>query len=286
MAEGHLVARWAKRLDALAGEPFAAVELPTQYADRCPHLTGQHLVRTASHGKHLLLHLSTGETLHCHAMMFGSWQFGKPGMALRKPAERVRLRLRTRSHEAVFFSGPVVELLTPEQLATHPRLSLLGPDILAEDFDRDEAWRLLTRFPDRQIGEAVLDQTVVAGIGNIYKSEALFLARIEPRSAVGGLPRAVLDRLWRTVIPLMRQGVSQGRMRTRLMSREGRDDRFWVYQRRGKPCFRCGSTIERIKQGNPPRSSYLCPQCQGPPACANSEPPRVAPAKQKHLPLG
>jgi endonuclease-8 len=127
---------------------------------------------------------------------------------------------------------------------------------------------------------------MVTGIGNIYKSKAMFLARIDPRCALGCLSRPAVERLWRTVIPLMRQGVNQGRMRTRLRSREGLDDRFWVYQRRGKPCVRGGSTIERIKQGNPPRSSYLCPQCQGPQACSDSQPSKGSPAKQRHLALG
>ena len=118
MAEGHLVVRWARRLRSLVGRPLVRVELPTRFAERAPSLVGQHVAEVASHGKHLLVHFSGGATLHCHAMMFGSWQVGRPGMKLRKPRERVRVRLRTAEREAVFFNGPVAELLTASQTSS------------------------------------------------------------------------------------------------------------------------------------------------------------------------
>ena len=262
MAEGHLVARWAQRLRALIGQPLELVELPARWGERAPGLVGQHLADVSTHGKHLLLRLSGGDTIHCHAMMFGSWQVGKPGMSLRKPAHRIRLRLRTRRGEAVFFNGPVVELLTPAELAGHQRLNSLGPDILAPAFDRDEVWRRLRADPSREIAEAIIDQTVVAGIGNIYKSESLFLAGIDPRATVGSLARAQLDELWDILVPLMRKGVGASRMRTRPTPRDGKDHRHWVYQRRGQSCFRCGAKIARIVQGRARRATFFCPSCQ------------------------
>lgn len=99
-------------------------DLPRRWADRAATLPGQHLREIQTHGKHLLLHLSEGLSVHCHAMMYGSWQFGKPLMKLRKPEKYVRLRLRTANHEAVFFNGPVVELLTAQELQTHHHILL------------------------------------------------------------------------------------------------------------------------------------------------------------------
>jgi DNA-formamidopyrimidine glycosylase len=266
MAEGHLIVLWARRLRALLRQPLVLVELPARLADRAPGLVGQHVADVTTHGKHLLLHLSGGETIHCHAMMFGSWQIGKPGMSLRKAAHQVRLRLRTREREAVFFNGPVVELLTPEELSNHPRLGALGPDVLAEEFDRDEAWRRLQVEPGREIADAVLDQTVVAGIGNIYKSEGLFLAGVHPLAPVAALPRADVDRLWDVLIPLMRRGTRTGRIRTGPDPKGGKVLRHWVYQRRGQACARCGTKIVRIVQGKMQRSTYFCPECQPEPA--------------------
>lgn len=167
MAEGHSILRWARSLRPLLGQPLVRVDLPKRWADRMAGLPDQHLREIQTHGKHLLLHLPEGLSLHCHAMMYGSWQFGRPAMKLRKPEENVRLRLRTANHEAVFFNGPVVELLTAEELQAHKRLTALGPDILRPDFDREEAWKRLRRTEERPAGDALPDQGIVAGIGNM-----------------------------------------------------------------------------------------------------------------------
>ena len=106
MAEGHTLVRWAGWLKPLVGEPLEKVELPRRFADRAAGLVGQHVARIETKGKHLLLHLSGGDTIHCHAMMYGSWQVGKPGMKLRKEERVVRVRMRTATREAVFFHGP------------------------------------------------------------------------------------------------------------------------------------------------------------------------------------
>ena len=126
MAEGHAVVRWARGLRRLVGSPLTRVDTPKRWAERGQRLLGEHLTKVRTHGKHLLLHTSCELTIHCHAMMYGSWQFGGPGMALRKPERQVRLRLRTPDREAVFFNGPVMELLAEEELATHERLRRLG----------------------------------------------------------------------------------------------------------------------------------------------------------------
>ncbi len=263
MAEGHSILRWARALRPLLGQRLLKVDLPRRWADRAVGLPGQHIREIRTHGKHLLLHLSEGLTFHCHAMMYGSWQFGKPAMKLRKPEKNVRLRLRTATHEAVFFNGPVVELLTAEELRTHKRLTSLGPDILHPDFDRDQAWERLRTAEERPIGDAILDQRIVAGVGNIFKSEGLFLAGLDPQTAVELIERTEVERLWDRLIPIMLENSRRsGPVVTlhRVLRRGG--ERFWAYRRTGRPCFRCNSMIQMVRQGELRRATYYCGSCQ------------------------
>lgn len=274
MAEGHSILRWARALRPLVGQQLIQVDLPRRWADRAAELPSQHLREIQTLGKHLLLHLSKGMALHCHAMMYGSWQFGKPGMKLQKPEKNVRLRLRAMNNEAVFFNGPVVELLTAEELQTHKRLASLGPDILHPDFDRDEAWERLQRAPGRPIGDALLDQTIVAGIGNIFKSEGLFLAGLDPRAAVASASRAQVERLWDLLIPVMLANAARsGPVVTlnRNLRRVG--ERYWAYRRTGRLCFRCNSVIEMVRQGQLRRTTYFCRRCQDHGGFLLDEPP-------------
>ena len=175
MAEGHAVIRWARALGALVGEPLAEVRLPKRWGERGQTLIGQHITQIETRGKHLLLHLSNGETIHTHAMQYGSWQIGERGMTLRKATTYVRLHLVTTAHEAVFYHGPVIELLAADELANHSALLALGPDVMSSTFDRHEVARRVHAEGERPIGDVVLDQRVVAGLGNIFKSEGCFL---------------------------------------------------------------------------------------------------------------
>lgn len=263
MAEGHSILRWARSLRPLVGQPLVQVDLPKRWAERAAGLPGQQLSEVQTHGKHLLLHLSGGLTLHCHAMMYGSWQFGRPPLKLRKPEKNVRLRLCTATHEAVFFNGPVVELLTTGELRTHKRLTSLGPDILHPGFDRDQAWERLRRADDRPLGDAVLDQRIVAGIGNIFKSEGLFLAGLDPRATVESLHRTQVERLWDRLIPVMLENARRsGPVVTLHRSLRRGGERHWTYRRLGRPCFRCNSMIEMVRQGELRRTTYFCVRCQ------------------------
>jgi len=267
VAEGHSVVRWARSLRSLVGEPLITVELPKRWGDRAAALPGQHLDAVGTHGKHLLLHLSGGSTLHCHAMMYGSWQFGPPGMPLRKPEKNIRLRLTTANSEAVFFNGPVVELLTDEEFRAHEKLNALGPDVLHEDFDRHEAWKRLGTTPSRAIGDALLDQTLVAGIGNIFKSEGLYLAGVNPMAPVGSVTQTQITRIWDVLIPIMESNSRRaGPIVTLDKGLRRNGERHWVYRRTGRACYRCGTPIERIRQGQLKRTTYFCPNCQSRPA--------------------
>ena len=268
MAEGHAVIRWKRRLAPLVGEPIREIKMPKRWGDRPQTLVGEHITGIETHGKHLLLDLSTGETLHCHGAQYGSWQVGERPLDLRKEEKHVRLRLATDAHEAVFFHGPTVELLTPEERATHERLNSLGPDVMAGTpehslFDRDEAARRVAAEGDKPIGPVFLDQRVMAGVGNIYKSEGLFLAGIDPRRPANEVAREDLDRFWDAVIPLMWEGTKTwGRTKTTPTELREQGIPRWVYQRKNKPCATCGTAVELIRLPPYDRATYLCPTCQ------------------------
>lgn len=263
MAEGHAVIRWARALGALVGEPLEEVHLPKRWGERAQALIGEHLTDVETRGKHLLLHLSNGETLHTHAMQYGSWQIGERGMTLRKAANYVRLRLLTPVHEAVFYHGPVIELLTADELAIHEPLLALGPDVMSPHFDRDEAARRMHAAGERSAGDAVLDQRIVAGLGNIFKSEGLFLAHIDPRRMAASVTRAELDLLWDELIPLMWRSTERyGKTTTTPPELQQAGQLHWVYRRQRKPCSRCSTPIQMVRQGELQRSTYFCPHCQ------------------------
>lgn len=263
MAEGHSTVRWARELRRLQGQRLERVNAPARSAERAGALAGERVLCIDTHGKHLLIRLSDGHTIHCHAMMYGSWQFGRPGMKLRKPHKQVRLRLLTAEAEAVFFNGPVVEVLTEGEARRHPRLRALGPDVMKEDFDREAAWRRIHSQGSREIGDAILDQTLVAGVGNIFKAEGLFLAGMDPACSVERISRDELDRLWDVLIPQMLEAASRpGPILTLPRHlRRGRD-RNWVYWRSGRPCFRCEARISTLRQGEMRRITFFCPRCQ------------------------
>ncbi len=263
MAEGHAVVRWARALGALVGEPLKEVRLPKRWGERGQTLIGEYVTNVETRGKHLLLHLSNGETLHTHAMQYGSWQIGQRGMTLRKAATYVRLRLVTTAHEAVFFHGPVIELLAADELTNHRVLLGLGPDVMSPAFDRDEAARRVHAAGERSIGDVVLDQHVVAGVGNIFKSEGLFLARIDPRRTAASVTPVELNLLWSEVIPLMWKGTERyGRTTITPPDLQQAGHLHWVYRRQRKPCLRCTTPIEMVPQGDLNRSTYFCPYCQ------------------------
>jgi endonuclease VIII len=259
LAEGPAVVRWARALRQLVDEPLLEVQATRRWHERAAGLVGARIEDVETHGKHLLLHLSTGDIIHAHAMQYGSWQVGEPGMALRKPAKFVRLMLRTTAHEAVYYHGPVMEILPPEEVLNHFSLAALGPDIMREDFDPVEVARRLRKSGSREIGDAILDQRIVSGIGNIFKSEGLYLARIDPRRPARSVSRAAQTRLWRSLLPIMRASASH---HGPTITRDLDGDRYWVYRRRGRACAVCGTAIEMTRQGDLKRATYFCPVCQ------------------------
>jgi formamidopyrimidine-DNA glycosylase len=264
MAEGHAVVRWAREIRALVGEELVDVAAPPRWRERGLALVGARVDAVSTIGKHLLIDCGA-YVIHCHAMQYGSWQVGMRGMAHRKERRYVRLQLVTSSHEAVFFHGPVMEILTRAELDAHPAVTALGPDLLHEDFDRAEVARRLRNggADDRAIGDAILDQHVVAGIGNIYKSEGLFLAAIDPRRTARDVTDEELERLWDALVPLMHAGTERyGRTTTLPDELRGDREYNWVYRRRRRSCFRCGAEIAMVRQGELARATYFCSGCQ------------------------
>ncbi|HVF03918.1 MAG TPA: DNA-formamidopyrimidine glycosylase family protein [Frankiaceae bacterium] len=266
MPEGDTVWLAARRMHAaLAGKvlrrsDFRVPSLATV------DLSGRTVREFVSRGKHMLLRLDDGRTLHTHFEMDGSWHLYRPGERWRGGAgHQVRVVLETDDAVAVAYRMPVVELLptaAEDEVVGH-----LGPDVCGPDWDLDEAVRRLRERPDREVGPALLDQRNLAGIGNLYKAEVLFLRGVTPWTPVGevaDLPALVA--LARRLVFANRERVSQA---TTGDTRPGRD--HWVYGRDRRPCLRCGTPIRMADQGEPEhpeqaRVTFWCPHCQRGPA--------------------
>lgn len=198
--------------------------------------------------------------LHTHLRMTGSWHVYRPGERWQKPERYAKVVLHTDAFVAPCFSAPVVELLTEWQARRHSDLVTLGPDAIAEDFDPEEARRRMRRRPEVPIGVALLDQRAMAGVGNVYKSEVLFLKQTSPFLKVEELEDETLDALIAESHRLLRLNRSGGSRRTSFGLNER--ERLWVYGRSGEPCRVCGATIRMRRQGMDARSTYYCPRCQ------------------------
>ena len=242
---------------------------------RVERIVGQEITAVEALGKNLLIRFGNGLELRTHLRMNGSWHRYRPGEPWRRPPARARLVIEVPGAVAVCFDAPVVELLEQRAEALHPSLGRLGPDLLAPDFDAVEAVRRL-RDPSRArtpIGEAIVDQRALAGIGNVYKSEVLWLERVSPSAPVGDLDDPTLTRLVTTAQRLLRLNAERGGGPERVTTRDRRRQigPLYAYGRTGRPCRRCGSPIRSTRQGlDLPRTSYWCPSCQSSLALASA----------------
>jgi endonuclease-8 len=191
--------------------------------------------------------------------MNGAWHLYRPGERWYKPPSQARAVLETADFVAVCFNAPVVELLAAGGVERHEGLRRLGPDLLKEDFDPIEARRRLRERGDLAVGDALMAQSALAGIGNVYKSETLFLCRMNPFTRVDELDDETLDRLVAKARELMKRNLEGFPRRTRSALA---GPRLWVYDRSGKPCLECGTLIEVRRQGLAGRTTYYCPTCQ------------------------
>lgn len=259
MPEGDAVRLTADRLDRfLAGRRLASTELRwPSLAD--VDLAGATVRRTATHGKHLLTrvdHDGTALTLHTHLKMEGRWRVVDVGARWPAPAHEVRVVLRTDTHQAVGSLLGLVELFPTADEAQV--IGHLGPDLLGATWDAEAAAARLLADPDRPLGAALLDQTVVAGLGTIYVAESCFAHGASPLSPVGTVtdPERFLTRA--------RKMLQVGVQNRRPVTTGDRREPLWVYGRQRRPCRRCGTTIESGPIGPPgkERTTYWCPRCQ------------------------
>ena len=255
MPEGDTILSAARRMGAaLVGRPIVAIETPhpRHALDRWPErLDGRAVRAVESRGKHLFIRFDGDLTLHSHLRMTGQWGVYRRGQRWRRSPRRAWLVIRTDEHEVVEFDGPVLELMTDARTRFDRRLAALGPDVLAADFDeRRFLGRLRADDQSRGIGDALLDQRNVAGVGNMWKAEGCFKAGIDPWRRLRDVSDAEALAVVGELRPLM------------LKSVEGRHGTRWVYDRAGLPCRRCQTPIRARGQGDDNRTTYWCPACQ------------------------
>lgn len=273
MPEGDTILRVALALDkALASRVVTRFESVypalTRIADDHP-IVGRTIESVNARGKHLLIAFSGDLILRTHMRMNGSWHLYRPDARWQRPARDMRLLVGTDYAVAVGFNVPVAELLTRRELERHKQLGALGPDLLAgELFDSAEVIRRMRAHAREAIADVLLNQRVVAGIGNVFKSEILFVAGIDPFTPVARLVDAALQRIVAVALEQLRSNVLDrsrtlapgiGRRTTRSLDPSAK---LWVYSRGGKPCRRCGTAILSRKTGVDARVTYWCPKCQ------------------------
>jgi endonuclease VIII len=251
VAEGDTILRLARRFEqTIVGETVtASAPNPRGKAAGIERLDGRRLERVEARGKHFLLEF--GElSLHSHLGMSGGWHVYRRGARWRRPRTSAWAVLSGGGWDAVQFGGPTLQVTTTARLRRDPQITRLGPDILAERFDEEAAVAAMRTDPTRTIGDALLDQHLVAGIGNIFKSEACFAARVDPWRPVGDLSEQELRGVLAAARGLMREAVASGRYP------------FKVYRRCQGACPRCRGRIESRGQGDANRTTYWCPRCQ------------------------
>jgi endonuclease-8 len=223
-----------------------------------------------SAGKHLLITFEGDLILRTHMRMNGSWHIYRHDERWWRGPQAMRIRIDTADWVAVAFDVPVAEFISARELATTDPVAALGPDLLGTTFDRDEAVRRLIFQGEMPIAQALLDQRNVAGIGNVYKSEVLFLSGVNPETPAGAVPSPILEQLLDTARALLMENVIEGtaaqiqtyRSLRRYASYSEHSDHLWVYGRPGKPCRKCGTPVAVKKMGLDARTTYWCPSCQ------------------------
>jgi endonuclease VIII len=255
VAEGDTILRVAGRLaEALEGKRIKSAESPNPrcgLGERVRALHGRTLRSVEARGKHLLLHFDGDLVVHSHLGMKGTWHVYPRRARWRRPRGSAWLVLSTSASDAVQFGGPTLALLREAEVARHPQLAALGPDILAADFTPERAVASLRRGgPERELGDVLLDQRLIAGVGNVFKSEGCHAAEVDPWRKLGALSDAELQRVVSETASLMRGALERRRQEPR------------VYRRAKLPCPRCGAPLRARGQGDANRTTYWCGRCQ------------------------
>ena len=260
MPEGDTIHYAARRMrPVLEGRvPEVRTPHPRLGADRWPErLAGRAVEAVTAHGKHLFLRFEGDLVIHSHLRMTGSWATYREGRRWRRAPSRAWLVLRAAGHEVVQFDGPVLELLTAARARADQRIATLGPDILGPEFGEAERARFLRRLreddPTRPIGDALLDQRTIAGIGNLWKVEGCFAAGVDPWRQTGRVSDEEALHIVEWTRPRMQQSATDGNQ-TRFRE---------IYGQSGRPCPRGGSGPIRCRgQWDDNRPTYWCPSCQ------------------------
>lgn len=275
MPEGDTIFRTARSLGrALSGEPVTGFRSTypnlTRFHDDTP-ITGRTVENVESRGKWLLIHFSGGATLAAHMLMNGSWHLYRHGERWMKPRFDMRIVIENSRFVAVGFKVPVAEMHTPQSLARQRRIPARELDVLSTAFDGEEAARRLLAYSAGALADALLEQSILAGVGNVFKSEICFVTGIHPYCPVASLTAEQIH----AVIAAARRLVGANVLEDsgdRMVTYLGRGRRtthasdptvsLWVYGRYGQPCRRCGSSIRRRIQGDDARVTFWCPRCQ------------------------
>jgi endonuclease-8 len=225
-------------------------------------LDGRRVVDVQAHGKHLFVGFDDATWLRTHLGLYGSWHHYRPGEVWRKPRRQAAVELEVDDRVYVCFNPKEVELLRDRGVRRRILHTRLGPDLSIErpalDGIPQRARALLE--PAAPLADVLLDQRIACGIGNVYKSEVLFLERRHPTQPLDGISDEELQRLYATAHRLLRSNLGGGPRSTRFVA-DGAG-RSWVYGRAGRPCLRCGTPVANARIGRRPRSTYWCPACQ------------------------
>jgi len=274
MPEGDTILRAARTLHrALAGQVVTKFETQLPQLSRVDFdtpVTGRTIERVDAAGKWMRMYFSGDLILLTHMLMSGSWHIYRPGEAWQRGRMQMRVAVYTERFVAVAFNVPIAEFHSAASLTRHRSLQRLGPDVLAEEFDQAGVIAQLRSRPDLEVGAALLRQSLMAGLGNVFKSEVCFASRVHPFRTVGTLSIAELASLTSNARRFMMANVADGARDSivtypgmrRTTGRADPSERLWVYQRRGEPCRVCGAPILSRKQGIDARTTFWCPNCQ------------------------
>ena len=259
MPEGDTIYRVAARMKNYVDGRRVHAFTDRQNAINPANFIRQTLLRTEARGKHLLMHFEHGQVMHSHMDMTGAWHIYPNGQPWQKPMQRCRLWFEFDRVQLVLFSPKFIEVFASERLPRHPLLARLGPDLLSPAPDIEAACARLHAHSTLPLGVALMNQQLVAGLGNVYKSELMFIERLDPFSPVGTLSPTRIAEILARGRTLMRRNLDGSPRRTRYTSK---GPRLWVYNRHRQPCFVCGEPIARTLQGDAGRSTYWCRSCQ------------------------
>jgi len=278
MPEGDTIYRSARALHrVLAGHVVTAFDTGlaklARVNDDTP-LKGRTIEKVESRGKWLFIYFTGDLILVTHMLMSGSWHIYRTGERWRMPRSKMRAVISTAEWQAVAFNVPIAEFHTARSLERSEQVPRLGPDILSGDFTIETGIERIATYardtPEAEVGVTLLNQRILAGLGNVYKSEVAFSARVNPFRAIRTLSRSEIERVVEIAYRYMKANVADGkndgiltytgsRRTTHAMDRE---ERLWVYKREGQECRRCGATVLMRKQGTQARVTFWCPECQ------------------------